>query len=45
MKKQTGKANGNNYREMFLNYLETKEVYQVEYYDGHRFCAHLFQYK
>ena len=28
--KKTGKINGNNYREMFLNYLETKEAYQVE---------------
>ena len=27
---KTGKVNGNNYREMFLNYLETKEAYQVE---------------
>ena len=28
--KKTGKINGNNYREMFLNYLETNEAYQVE---------------
>jgi len=30
LSKKTGKVNGNNYREMFLNYLETKEAYQVE---------------
>ena len=28
--KKTGKINGNNYREMFLNTLETNEAYQVE---------------
>ena len=30
LSKKTGKVNGNNYREMFLCYLETKEAYQVE---------------
>lgn len=30
LSKKTGKVNGNNYREMFLNHLETKEAYQVE---------------
>jgi IS605 OrfB family transposase len=28
--KKTGKINGNNYREMFLKHIETKEAYQVE---------------
>ena len=30
LSKKTGKINGNNYREMFLKYLETNEAYQVE---------------
>ena len=30
LSKKTGKINGNNYREMFLNHLETNEAYQVE---------------
>ncbi|MDD4686417.1 MAG: IS200/IS605 family accessory protein TnpB-related protein [Clostridia bacterium] len=30
LSKKTGKINGNNYREMFLNILETNEAYQVE---------------
>jgi len=28
LSRKTGKVNGNNYREMFLNYLETKEAYR-----------------
>ncbi|MCM1991997.1 IS200/IS605 family accessory protein TnpB-related protein [Oceanirhabdus seepicola] len=30
LSKKTGKVNGNNYREMFLNHLQSGEAYQVE---------------
>ena len=40
--KKTGKINGNNYREQFLNYLETNEAYQVEIIKGdNKYYVHI----
>lgn len=45
LSKKTGKVNGNNYRELFLNHLETEEAYQVEILkrNGKYYCHITFE--
>ena len=46
LSKKTSKVNGINYRELFLNYLQTKEAYQVEIIrkNGKYYCHITFNY-